>query len=106
MPRRVQQRQYGTQRTQNRSQRSSLPHRKRKRNQGQAKQEDHILILLTIWQQQERRNNIMKKMHKMPNGKMMKDSDMKHEKTEGPAARMKEYGSKTGGVKPKVKKKK
>jgi len=57
MPRRVQQRQYGTQRTQNRSQRSSLPHRKRKRSPGQRKPEDHIQILLITWQQPERRNN-------------------------------------------------
>jgi hypothetical protein len=28
-----------------------------------------------------------------------KKAMMKHEKTEGPAARMKEYGSKTGGMK-------
>jgi len=57
MPRRVQLRQYGTQRTQNRSQRSSLPHRKRKRNQGQAKQEDLTLILLITWRQQGRKRS-------------------------------------------------
>ena len=44
------------------------------------------------------------KMHKMPNGKMMEGA--KHEKTEGPKSRLKEYGSKTGGVKPVPKKKK
>ena len=33
-----------------------------------------------------------------------KKAMMKHEKTEGPAARMKEYGSKTGGAKKVVKK--
>lgn len=34
-----------------------------------------------------------------------KKAMMKHEMTEGPKARMKEYGSKTGGVKKKAKKK-
>lgn len=33
-----------------------------------------------------------KKMHKMPNGKMMKGA--KHEKSEGKKERMKEYGKK------------
>ena len=34
-----------------------------------------------------------------------KSAMKKHEKTEGPAARMKEYGSKTGGMKKTVAKK-
>ena len=46
----------------------------------------------------------MKKMHKMPGGKMMEGA--KHEKSEGPKERMKEYGSKKAGAKPAVKKKK
>lgn len=43
-----------------------------------------------------------KKMHRMPNGKMM--AGAKHEKTEGKAERMMEYGPKKS-VKKKVKKK-
>jgi hypothetical protein len=34
--------------------------------------------------------------HKMPGGKIMKNSEMKHEKTEGKKERMKEYGSAKG----------
>lgn len=45
-----------------------------------------------------RKGNTMKKMHKMPNGKMMEGA--KHEKTEGAKERMKEYGSKKAGAKP------
>ena len=39
-----------------------------------------------------------KSMHKMPGGKMMEGA--KHEKSEGPKERMKEYGSKKAGAKP------
>lgn len=45
----------------------------------------------------------MKKTHKMPGGKTMEGA--KHEKSESPKERLKEYGSKTGGTKSPKKKK-
>lgn len=39
------------------------------------------------------KNMVPKGYHKMPGGKLMKNSEMKHEKTEGKKERMKEYGS-------------
>jgi Family of unknown function (DUF6496) len=39
------------------------------------------------------KNMVPKGYHKMPGGKLMKNSEMKHEMTEGKKERMKEYGT-------------
>lgn len=50
------------------------------------------------------KNMIPQGYHKMPGGKVMKNSEMKHEKSEGKKERMKEYGTTKGKPKTKMEK--